>query len=393
MLQDNLDEAIKEGLIRGHVTHQETDFSKLVVFALREDGRVPIVANYTSLAHSDGYLMRAGAHKRYLVGVFADRNGNLRADPDEPAAFSEARVEVVADWKRAARADLSLSASSRLPAAIVDALQDLATVKRKPLPLAIGEVAGLDDERFAEDSGRLGMWAPFDFAVHVGSGVYFLGPYDPKKIPVLFVSGIGGFPQQWRPFIESLDASLYQPWVFLYPSGARLQTSAAMLNGCIEALHAQYGFERLYVTAHSMGGLVSRGFIQMNTQSAANRYLRLFVSVSTPWSGHKAARAGVEHSPVVMPSWVDLQPDSEYQQALFARRLAPPLEYELLWGRLDATLPVEQATDGTIDASSQLRLEAVRDARRVHGFVESHTSILRSPEVIAVYLQLLAGAR
>ena len=326
-LRENRDAAAKEGLIRGEVVHQEPDASTLVVFALEENAGALKAVNYTALADPSGYVMRAAAGRSYIVGVFVDRNGNGRPDAGEPGAVAPALAPVEANWRRATRADLRVTAESRLAPEHAAALQGLAQLERKPLPIAVGEVAGLDDERFTEDVGKMGMWAPFDFAVHVGAGVYFLAPYDPKKIPVLFVSGIGGNPQQWRSVIEALDPERYQAWIYLYPSGVRLQTSASVLNGCIEALHRQYGFERLYVTAHSMGGLVARGFIQQNTASGANHYLRLFVSVSTPWEGHKGARAGVERSPVVMPAWIDLQPGSEYQQAIFARRFAAPLEY------------------------------------------------------------------
>src|SRR5262249_26879527 len=151
--------------------------------------------------------------------------------------------------------------------------------------LAIGEVAPLDDERFSPEIGQEGMWAPFDFTANVGGGVYFLEPYDSARIPVLFVSGIGGNPRQWGSFVDALDKRRYQAWFFLYPSGARLFNTARLLDACIGSLHRRYGFERLFVTAHSMGGLVARGFIRENQSDPKNRYLRLFVSVATPWNG------------------------------------------------------------------------------------------------------------
>jgi len=141
-------------------------------------------------------------------------------------------------------------------------------------------------------------------------------PYDPKRIPVLFVSGAGGNPWEWRAQIDALDHSRYQPWVFVYPSGQRLANSVAVLERCITALQREYGFVRLYVTAHSMGGLLARDFIQ--------RYagpVPVFVSLVTPWRGLRAAAWGVARSPAVIPSRVDMQPDSAFQRAIFARPL------------------------------------------------------------------------
>ena len=73
------------------------------------------------------------------------------------------------------------------------------------------------------------------------------------------------------------------------------------LNGVIKKLHDTYRFNTLYVTAHSMGGLVSRSFIMKNVYEDGEDYIKLFVSISTPWDGHRAAEKGVENAPSVIP--------------------------------------------------------------------------------------------
>jgi hypothetical protein len=259
-------------------------------------------------------------------------------------------------------------------------------------PLVLGEVTSLDDERFSEKYGQRGMWTPFDFAARAGGGVFFLEPYDPDRIPVLFVAGMGGYPREFRGLIDALDKSRYQAWVYLYPSGGRLASAARLLNDSIETLHARHRFDQLYVTAYSIGGLVSRGFIQLNTASGENRYLRLFVSISTPWQGHRAAGNGVRFSPVVIPSWIDLQTNSDYQKAIFSRPLPPPLEYHLLWSRNGLDPAPERANDGVVYVTSELRPDAVLDARSVLGFRESHASMLTSADVIRAYRGILADA-
>jgi len=103
----------------------------------------------------------------------------------------------------------------------------------------------------------------------------------------------------------------------------------------------------------------------------------------------KAARSGVEYSPAVIPSWVDMQTDSEYQLAIFAKPFLPSLRYYLLYSQTDPKASIDVATDGAVSVSSQLRAEAVRDARQVLGFTETHTSILSSPTVIAAYQRIL----
>ena len=239
----------------------------------------------------------------------------------------------------------------------------------------------------------MGLWAPLDFLSQVGIGVFFAEPYDPKRIPILFVSGAGGYPQEWRTYVESLDPARYQAWFFVYPSGQRLEYSAAILQRCVEDLRKRYGFERLYLTAHSMGGLVSRGFIQRAREAGDISYLRLFVSVSTPWEGHRAAVYGVEYSPAVIPSWIDMQTNSQYQQAIFARPFGQSLAYYLFYSQVDPKAPREKADDGAVTVISQLRPEAVRDAREVLGFTENHDSILISRNAIAAYQRILSSVK
>jgi pimeloyl-ACP methyl ester carboxylesterase len=388
-LNRNITEAKQAGGVAGKVAHREGDGTNIVVFALRETGEGLVADNYASLATADSFLLRLEAGQRYVVGVFADRNGNLAPDADEPAMLAPKPFTVAQGWKGLTRVSLTLRPQDRLPSTALAALAGLAKVERKPLPIAIGEVASLDDERFSAESGAMGLWAPLDFLTHVGIGVFFAEPYDPKRIPVLFVSGAGGNPYEWRAIVESLDHKRYQAWFFVYPSGQRLALSATMLQRCMEELHKEYGFKRVYVTAHSMGGLVARGYLQAALQAGDAAYLPLFISMSTPWRGHSAARMGVEHSPAVIPSWVDMQTDSDYQQAIFAKPFLPSLRYYLLYSQTDPKASIDVATDGAVAVSSQMRAEALRDARQVLGFTETHTSILSSSTVIAAYTRIL----
>jgi pimeloyl-ACP methyl ester carboxylesterase len=391
-LHRDLRAAAGAGVVTGKVLHGEADDSVVVVFALREEPDAWIANNYVHLATPQDFLIRLSAGKRYVIGAFADRNGNLRPDDDEPAVIAPDPVAVAGGWKGTTKLNLALAPDSRLDRRAVDALQGLPTVDLRPLPIWVGEVTDAADERFSREAGSLGLWAPFEFLVNVGIGVFFLEPYDPARTPVLFVSGAGGNPWEWRPMIDALDRTRFQPWVFVYPSGQRLAESAGVLDACITALHRQLGFSRLYVTAHSMGGLVARDFIQRNARSPDSRYLPVFVSIVTPWRGHRLARLGVERSPAVVPSWIDMQTDSDFQKAIFARPLPAATAHFLIYAQTDPTQPPERATDGTIAVSSQLHPAAVGEAREVLRFIENHTSVLTSPDVHAAYRRILMEA-
>ena len=55
------------------------------------------------------------------------------------------------------------------------------------------------------------------------TGLYFLQPYDPDRIPVVFVHGLISTPFDWVQTINGLQADpeickRYQFWVFAYPT-------------------------------------------------------------------------------------------------------------------------------------------------------------------------------
>ncbi len=68
---------------------------------------------------------------------------------------------------------------------------------------------------------------------------------------------------------------------------------------------------------------MARSFIMKNMYEDTNDYIKLFVSVSTPWNGHIATAKGVENAPEAVPSWYDMVPDSEFIQSLFNKDLPP----------------------------------------------------------------------
>ena len=138
---------------------------------------------------------------------------------------------------------------------------------------------------------------------------------------MLFIHGAMGSPAEWRPMIERLDHTRFQPWLVYYPTAFPLDVTAAGLHRWMQRLHSMYRFSRLLVVAHSMGGLVGRAFINDALQTADGGVadtLRLFVTLSTPWQGHSMAALGVQRAPAVAPSWYDMAPGSPFLRAVQA---------------------------------------------------------------------------
>src|SRR5262249_39051938 len=114
-----------------------------------------------------------------------------------------------------------------------------------------------------------------------------------------------------------LDRSRLQPWVYFYPTGADIDAVAEHLSQLISQLRVRYRFDRLHVVGYSMGGLVSRAFIQKHHESTGRADVDVFVSISTPWGGDDLAAKAVKRLPVVVHSWRDLASDSPFLTGLF----------------------------------------------------------------------------
>ena len=106
-----------------------------------------------------------------------------------------------------------------------------------------------------------------------------LQPYDPAKIPVLFVHGLMDSQATWVPLLNALRADpeirqRYQFWFYSYPSGYPYPLSAAIFRKQLDAIHARHpGHKKAVLIGHSMGGCISRLLL---TDSGDQLWLRLF---------------------------------------------------------------------------------------------------------------------
>jgi pimeloyl-ACP methyl ester carboxylesterase len=345
----------------------------------------------------------------YVLAAFEDHNANLVYEPGEPAlAATTGHVITCAAKSRIENLALVIPADGR---AMVDGSLDIAHLQVRSIDdqlsislgavTAVGEVASLDDSRFSTEHAGKGLWRPFDFLFEARPGVYFLEPYSSQKTPVLFVHGANGTPADFRYLIGHLDRSRFQPWVYYYPSGVHLGMIADHLDQTVKRLQLSYGANRLLLVAHSMGGLVSRGFLLRNQTENKRTDIPLFVSISTPWGGMPSAAEGVKHAPTVVRAWYDLAPGSAYLREIYFRDpgqstqhrpLPPGTSHHLLFGFQRDRRSFGESDDHTVSLVSQLYPGAQQDATRLYGFDATHESILESPEVSSLVNQLLNEA-
>jgi pimeloyl-ACP methyl ester carboxylesterase len=107
------------------------------------------------------------------------------------------------------------------------------------------------------------------------SGLYLIEPYQPGKIPVVFIHGLMSSPNTWVQMINSLKndpmiRKRYQFWFYSYSSGVPVLASAGNLRKALLAAREELAttpetranFDRMVLVGHSMGGLVTRTLLQ-----------------------------------------------------------------------------------------------------------------------------------
>ena len=369
----------------------------VVVWTVRGEDEV-IIVDHTSPNSRGDFAFMLPASDEYFMGAVEDENRNDRYDTGERFwIYGDPSPIPVGIGGAAPRIQAELSRNAVVRSSIAQALQkarggrklvDLGTGQN--ISVAFGDVAVLDDPDFSADMGSKGFWEPVTFMKDAGIGVYFLEDYDPGRTPVLFVYGAGGSPQDWRYFFKTFDRKQFQPWFYSYPSGLRLDASARILNEIVDAMHRRYAFKRLDVIAHSMGGLMSRRFIQKSVVESGNYYIKNFITISTPWNGHRMAELGVKRAPEAIPSWHDVQSDSRFIRSLLS--VPTPVPHHLIYGtkgKRSAFLPDEN--DGTVSVESMLDPRAKANAATVDAFEYDHVGILNAREVVSRVESLLLG--
>ena len=344
------------------------------------------VAHYTVLHDSGEYELMV-EQGEYYVFAYWDKNSNLIYEAGEPAGqhgnpkmVSVPAVGVVFDI------DIVIPEGGRN--IVIPQGLKIASVKPQKLRSRQGgAITDLDDERFAEEYGTKGFWEPGSFFKEMGGNIFFLEEYDPEKTPILYIHGAAGTPSGWRYFVDNIDRTRFQPWFFYYPSGSRLSSMSYLLLWKLINLQTKYQFNKIYITAHSMGGLVARSFIV--NYGLQFPYVKLFISLATPWGGDRMAEYGVERSPAVIPSWIDMQPEGEFITSLYRLKMPEQTSFYMFSGHRGSRNPFRSNNDGTIALSSLLDYRPQFEAKMNYAFNEDHASIILSKDVLAQYNTIL----
>ncbi len=328
------------------------------------------------------FLIPAG---NYYLAAFEDVNQDFNLQANESAAWYGKPSLLKA---KSGKAINNISLQLKPPAQVIKVLPFIyENAKEQPLTLEndknLGRRIKLSSPLLSPEIGKMGMWRPLEFVREQKHGIFFLQEFDANKMPVLFVHGIGGTGRVLKTLIPNLDTKRFQPWILQYPSGLRLDLIAANTSSDINKLRSKYGFDKFVVITHSMGGLVSRSIIQRQLQQQRDIEIPLFVSISTPWNGHKAAVFGVKSAPIKLPVWFDIVPGSPYLKTLRQQISDSNLNHHLFFSyKGNLSLINSENNDGTVDLSSQLLPIVQTKAKEVYGFNDSHVGVLENQELL-----------
>jgi pimeloyl-ACP methyl ester carboxylesterase len=179
--------------------------------------------------------------------------------------------------------------------------------------------------------------------------------YDPERPLVVLVHGLDCSWQTWTDMTDRLAAAGHQYAYFTYPSDQPIGESAAFLGSQLTKLRQSHPQARVNLLAHSMGGLVSRAYVE--GPGYGGEVDRL-IMIAPPNGGSKWSRVRFlleaqehyqlwKHEKGWSPSWMltdgageagrDLKPGSSFLRELNARPRRAGVRYTIIAGSQSPT--------------------------------------------------------
>lgn len=368
-------------VIKGKLVSAEKIKVSTLIIACQsaDDDRKPV--EYTTV-NSNGDFMLYVPEGRYHLYAVTDYNANGAYEDDEVSGCYGSPLSP---------GEISVREGGLITDAVIPVSRANGYTMKLPVDLSLienpkiirqiahnGQILKIYSEYFSPENAQTGYWNPSSFMKAFGAHIYLTEDYNPRKIPILFIHGTEGSPHNWIYLYMRLDRSRYQPWFFYYPSGIRLSLAAALLNEELRELHAKFGFQKMAVVAHSVGGLTARSFLNHYITDKQNNFIKLFVSFATPWSGFEMADASQRLPHKSIPVWVDLGTQSDFIKATLNEKYPASVSHYIFYGHHDK-LSGNKAIDD----------RAVSCAIKSYAFDCTHDSILSDRKVFFQFNAIL----
>jgi pimeloyl-ACP methyl ester carboxylesterase len=368
-------------VIKGKLSGGRHNGTSTLVAAYRISTGDPEISGYAMIDGGPSFMFYL-PEGRYHLCAFTDDNGNGIYEENEISGCFGT------DEKPA---DIPVHEGALITDIVIKISKPRRQALKYPLPSSLkpphpmirqvtqnGQIQKIYSEYFSLENAQTGYWNPSSFMKSFGAHIYLTEPYHPKKIPILFIHGTEGSPYNWIYLYMRLDLNRYQPWFFYYPSGIRIPLAAALLNEELGELHKRYGFQKMVITAHSVGGLTARYFLNTYVSEKRNPFVKLLVTFATPWSGFGLADASQTLTHKSIPVWVDLGSQSDFIKNTLSHKMPATVRHYNFYGKND-TLAGRKAVDERVLAY----------ATKSYGFDCTHDSILSDRKVFAQFNAIL----
>ncbi len=361
------------GSIHGEFPHSLT---KMVLAApIDKPGSAP--GNHVILVDNQNYMLYLPAGE-YMIGLLLDYNNDDLFEANElVGSFNQLNPIILNEGDVRTRIDIHQHLDINMDSPFPDQLKIRYNFDSHIYLAANGQVRKIYDAVFSRENARVGYWSPTNFMESFGANFYMEEPFDPTRIPVIFVHGSNGTPQDWVYFRLRLDKR-FQPVYFYYPSGLRLTLVARLLHEKLIDFTEQHNIRNLCLVAHSMGGLITQEMLTSYGMDIYPDLVGLYVTLATPWSGFESADTAVATSPKKLPFWIDIASRSMFIKKLMNKPLPDKIDHYLFFGR-----------DDQVSRGRALDERAFKNVKGAYAFDVNHSTILSDRRVFRQYQSLL----
>ncbi len=390
-IMEQTDLAGSAGLISRQIIVKSKQKGSVVVVRFKNNNGILVRLNQTVVTNNGNYRFNV-LPGEYAIFAFIDVNndGKFQRGKEHGNYFQNPLFYKVKENQTVTIKPLVIKSDPPLPPVGTEIAYQSVKISKN-----IGKVINLSGSEFIRENYSMGMWRPIDFLEKVGGGLMMLQDYDKVKTPVIFVHGINGGPTDLKVAINNLDKKYFQPWVLYYPSGFLLSAISDYFLQAVRQLQKRHGFRKFIVIAHSMGGLVTRSFVKKYTKRfPANAVdIQLVMTINSPLGGMASAKTGVTYSPIVVPSWRDISPESDFIEDLNNWNWPSNIPYHLVFSCFHVFMFScfdGDDTDGVVPLDSQIPSKHQSEATRIYGFNNNHVGTLDDEGFIKLFNSVLA---